>query len=142
ILNAGRQAPSAKNRQAWRFISLQNEEMKKNIQAYCYHDERVSNAAAVILLCTTNIDYKMPNGQLSYPMDLAFAASYMTLQAQYEGWDSAILSTYQEEGIQQILSIPYSMRIPLILLLGKNPSKGNSVKKRFDKKRIISYDHW
>lgn len=141
ILEAGRLAPSAKNRQPWRFIAIIDKELKGKMRDLCYDDARLSDAAAVIVLCTTNLDYRMPNGQLSYPMDIACASSFMMIQAQAEGWGSAMLSTYQEEDIQNLLRIPYSMRIPLILLVGKSGEDG-SVRKRFDAKRTFSYDHW
>jgi len=141
ILEAGRLAPSAKNRQPWRFIAIVDNELKEKMRKFCYDDPRISDSAAVIVLCTTNLDYRMPNGQLSYPMDIACASSFMMIQAQAEGLGSALLSTYHEEDIQNLLRIPYSMRIPLILMVGKTEEDG-SVRKRFDAKRTFSYDHW
>lgn len=142
IMDAGRLAPSAKNRQPWRFIAVTDEAVKADLKDSCYGDERVVSASAVILLCTTNLDYKMPNGQVSYPMDLSFAASFMILQAEHEGLASAVLSTYQEDGLKEIISIPYSMRVPLMVLVGEKNNEKKSPKKRLDPPRVFSFDHW
>jgi len=141
ILEAGRLAPSAKNRQPWRFIAIIDASVKEKLRYLCYEDDRIANAWTVIVFCTTNIDYKMPNGQLSYPMDISFAASSMLMQAQYEGLGSALLTTYQEDGIKDLLSVPYSMRVPLLLMVGKEVKNGE-VQVRLESKRVISFDHW
>ena len=81
ILEAGRLSPSAKNRQEWRFIVIQRPELIESIQNAAFGQEHVGSAPAIIAACTTNIDYRMPNGQLSYPIDTSFAVSFMLLQA-------------------------------------------------------------
>lgn len=141
ILEAGRLAPSAKNRQPWRFIAVVKDSIKEKLSEYCYGDERITQAGAVILCCTTNIDYKMPNGQLSYPMDISFAASHMMFQARHEGLGTALITTYQEPDIRSIFSVPYSMRVVTLLLVGHTEDKKN-LPNRHEKSRVISYNHW
>ncbi len=141
ILEAGRLAPSAKNRQAWRFVAVRREEMKKSLAEACYGDERVLNAGCVIAACTTNIHYTMPNGQPSYPLDLGFAVSYMALQAQCEGLGTALLATYDEDSVKKLLTVPYAMRVVLLLAIG-HTSDTPPYKDRLPKDRVISYDHW
>ena len=84
ILEAGRLAPSAKNRQEWRFVVIQKESVRQKIKEAAFGDDKVGQAPVILALCTTNIEYIMPNGQLSYPIDLAFAAAFMMLQAEAE----------------------------------------------------------
>lgn len=141
ILEAGRLAPSAKNRQAWRFISIEEEVKKKLLQDHCFGDERVGNAGAVVAACTTNIEYRMPNGQQSYPIDLAIAVSFMMIQAEHDDVSSAVLTTYDESAVKDLLTVPQAMRVVMLLLLGytedrKRPSD------RLPAARIISYNHW
>ena len=62
ILEAGRLAPSAKNRQTWRFVVLQKKENREKIKEAAFNQEFVSEAPVIIAACTTNIDYRMPNG--------------------------------------------------------------------------------
>ena len=141
ILEAGRRAPSAKNRQAWRFVLVTDQTTRNRIKEAAFHEEYVADAPAIIAVCTTNIDYQMPNGQLSYPVDLAFAASFMLLQAEHEGLGSCILTTYREADVKAVLSVPYRMRVVVLLLVGKakeTPELG----RRFPLSRVVGYQHW
>ena len=141
ILEAGRLSPSAKNRQAWRFIAVRDEKAKKILSDACYGDRRLIDAGCVVAACTTNIQYTMPNGQLSYPLDMAFAVSFMMLQAEHEGFGTALMATYDERRVKDLLTVPHAMRVVMLLAIG-NSSEKQEYKDRLPKKRVISYDHW
>lgn len=141
ILDAGRLAPSAKNRQPWRFIAVTDSKVKDSLLDSCYGDERVGQAGAIIAICTTNTDYKMPNGQHAYPIDLSFAVSYMMLQTHHEGLASTVLTTYDEESIKQEFSVPFKMRVVMLLLVGEGENS-TGVANRLPANRVISYNHW
>ncbi|MFW5729424.1 MAG: nitroreductase family protein, partial [Spirochaetota bacterium] len=68
VLNAGRLAPSAKNRQAWRFVVVTDAGLRNELQEASFGQEYVGKAPVIIAVCTTNVEYKMPNGLLSYPV--------------------------------------------------------------------------
>jgi nitroreductase len=142
ILEAGRRAPSAKNRQPWRFVVIQQEALRRKVQDAAYNEPWVGQAPAVIAVCSTNIDYRMPNGQLAYPIDLSFAAAYMELQAFHEGLACCINTTFQEEEIRELLTVPYSMRVVVLLVIGHPAEKRTGDPNRLPKGRIVSYEHW
>jgi nitroreductase len=141
ILEAGVKAPSAKNRQEWRFIIVQKEELRKKIQDAAFGQEHVGQAPVIIAACTTNIDYRMPNGQLSYPVDLAFAVSFMMLQAVHEGLGTCCISTFDEQEVKEILTVPFSMRVVMLLLIGHTDTEPEPIPRKA-LKRSVSYDHW
>lgn len=141
VLEAGRLAPSAKNRQEWRFVVLQKQALRDKVKDAAFGDEKVGQAPVVIAVCTTNIDYVMPNGQLSYPIDLAFAAAFMMIQATAEGLGSCCLSTYDEQTIRDLISVPFSMRVVLLLLVGY-PEEVPEPAPRKPLKRVVGYEHW
>ena len=141
ILEAGRKAPSAKNRQPWRFIIIDNPEVKKKIETAAFGQEHVGQAPVIIAACTTNIDYRMPNGQISYPIDLTMAVSFMMLQAQAEELGTCIVTTFDEQEVKEILTVPYSMRVVMLLLLGQVEEKPFPTSRK-PLKRIVSYNHW
>ena len=141
ILKAGQLAPSAKNRQEWRFIAAVKPALRKKIQDAAFGQEWVGRAPAIIALCTTNVDYRMPNGQLSFPVDLAFAASFMILQATREELGSCVVTTYDEQEMKEVLNIPYAMKVVLLILVGY-PEKLPEQSPRKALKRVSSYDHW
>lgn len=142
ILDAGRKAPSAKNRQAWRFIAVLEKDIKNRIQEAAFGQEHVSQSSAVIAACTTNIDYKMPNGQLSYPIDLSFAVSFMMLQTEAEGLGSCVITTYDEREVKDILTIPFSMRVVLLFLVGHPEERPPIASPRKAFNKVVSYNHW
>jgi nitroreductase len=141
ILEAGRLAPSAKNRQAWRFIVIQNPDLRMTIQDAAFGQEYIGSAPCTFAVCTTNVDYKMPNGQLSYPVDLGIAGAFMCLQATSLGLGSCFVTIFDEQQVKTALSVPYSMRVVILLTVGfadEQPERAP----RFPLSRIVSYDHW
>ncbi len=141
ILEAGRLAPSAKNRQSWRFVVVTDGSVREKIEHAAFGQEYVGVAPVVIALCTTNIEYKMPNGQLSYPIDLSFAASFMMLQATHEGLGSCLVTTFREDDVKSILTVPYSMRVVMLLTIGHVDTRPERIE-RLPMDRVVSYNHW
>lgn len=141
VLEAARLAPSAKNRQSWRFIVAQDPQLRRRIQEAAYGQDHVGQAPAIIAACTTNIDYRMPNGQLSYPIDLSFAVASMMFQAQAEGLGTCVITTFSEAELKEIFTVPYSMRVVMLLLVGV-PRETDSESPRKPMDQIVSYDHW
>jgi nitroreductase len=141
ILEAGRLAPSAKNRQEWRFVVVQKKETRQRIMEASFNQEAVGQAPAIIAVCTTNIDYRMPNGQLSYPIDLAFAASFMVLQAVHEGLATCCMTTFDEQELRDILTIPFSMRVVLLLLVGHSDETPEPTPRK-SLRQVSGRDHW
>lgn len=141
ILEAGRIAPSAKNRQPWRFIVITEEGLRNKVKEAAFNQEHVGQAPVIIALCSTNIDYRMPNGQYSYPIDITFAASFMVIQAEHEGLGSCIITTFDETEIKELLTVPYSMKAVMLLLIGHTAEK--SMKEpRKALQRISAVNHW
>lgn len=141
ILEAGTRAPSAKNRQAWRFVIVTNEETRLKLQDACFGQEYVGQAAAVIALCTTNVDYKMPNDQHSHPVDIGIASAFMMLQAEHEKLGCCAVTTFREPDVKSILSIPYKMRVVMMLTMGR-PAETPELTERLPRKRVVGYEHW
>jgi len=141
IVEAGRLAPSAKNRQSWRFIVIEDPEIRSGIRDAAFGQDHVGQAPVVVALCTTNIEYKMPNGQLSYPIDLSMAASFMMLQAAHEGLGTCLVTTFREEDVKSLLTVPYSMRVVMLLTIGHASGKTEPAT-RLPVERIVSHNHW
>ncbi|MFP4374392.1 MAG: nitroreductase family protein [Spirochaetaceae bacterium] len=141
ILEAGRLAPSAKNRQAWRFVVIQRPDLRQRVQEAAFGQEYVGQAPAIVALCTTNVEYKMPNGQLSYPVDLGIACSFMMLQASHEDLGTCVVTTFEERDVKSLLTVPYQMRVVMLLAVG-HPAEPAARADRLPLDRVVSYDHW
>ncbi|MDR3200399.1 MAG: nitroreductase family protein [Spirochaetales bacterium] len=146
ILEAGRLAPSAKNRQPWRFIVIQEAEKRRIFEQASFGQEHVGKAPVIIACCSTNTEYRMPNGQLSYPIDISFAAAQMVFQAAHEGLGTCVITTFDETLLLETLTVPFSMRVVLLLLVG-HPAEAeaeddSAFQDRLPLERITSYEHW
>jgi nitroreductase len=141
IIEAGRLAPSAKNRQEWRFLVIQKKETRQKMMEAAFSQEYVGQAPAIVAVCTTNIDYRMPNGQASYPIDLAFAASQMVLQAVHEGLGTCCVTTFEEQEVRELLTIPFSMRVVLLILIGHADERPEPTPRK-SLRQISARDHW
>ncbi len=141
ILEAGRRAPSAKNRQPWHFVAITQPELKEKIMEASFGQEHVGQAGAIIAVCTTNIDYRMPNGQCSYPIDMGFAVAFMMLQTEAEGLGGCVISTYDEQELKEILTVPYSMRVVMLFVVGE-PAESPLPTPRKSFNRVVAFNHW
>jgi nitroreductase len=141
IIEAGRLAPSAKNRQEWRFVWIQKKETRQKMMEAAFGQDHVGQAAVIIAVCTTNIDYRMPNGQASYPIDLAFAASHMVLQAVHEGLGTCCITTFDEQEVREVLTVPFSMRVVLLILIGHAEETPEPTPRK-SLKLVSARDHW
>ena len=141
ILESARQAPSAKNRQEWRFVVATKPDLRRKLTDAAFGQEQVSTAPAIIAACTTNIDYRMPNGQLSYPVDLAIAVAFMLLQARHDGVDSCVVTTFNELEVKELLSVPHAMRVVSLVTLGY-AADDRPPRERKSLRDIVGYEHW
>ena len=141
VLEAGRLAPSAKNRQAWRFVVIEKPVLRGQVQNAAFGQDYVGQAPVIIALCTTNVEYKMPNGQFSYPVDMGIACSFMMLQAVHEDLGTCVVTTFNEQDVKTMLTVPYTMRVVMLLLVG-HPAEAAEQEGRMPKDRVVSYNHW
>jgi len=141
VVSAAQRAPSAKNRQPWRLVAVRKADVREKIYTAAYMEEHVGKAPVIIAVCTTNVDYKMPNGQLAYPIDIGISLAFMMVQARAEGLGAHTITTYDEERVRQILTVPYQMRVVALLLVGyaeETPLQ----RERRPLDQLLSYDHW
>ena len=125
VLEAGRMAPSAKNRQEWRFIVVKDGETKQKLAKACYGQKYVEKASAVIVGCAVSPDYVMPCGQLAYTVDVSIAFSFMMLEAWELGLGTCWLGAFLEDQVKEILNVPDAMRVVVVMPLGY-PAEGTA----------------
>ena len=73
LLEAARLAPSASNRQEWRFVVVRDPLMKKHLSAAARGQEFIGAASVVLACCAETDERVMACGQLCYPIDVAIA---------------------------------------------------------------------
>ena len=151
ILEAGRLAPSACNAQPWKFIIVNQTELKNKI-ADCTSSKMLGmnhftkQAPVHIVIVEEKANFTSGAGSFiknkQFPLiDIGITAEHICLQAAAEGLGSCMLGWFDEPKVKKLLDIPKSKRVPLIITLGY-PAKETREKRRKDLNQIVSYNSY
>ena len=142
ILNAGRRAQSAKNRQAWHFIVIRNREMLGELAKLGTYAAHLSGAAAAIGILTPN-----PDERWSIMFDAGQAAAYMQLAAWELGIGSCPATIYQAEEARRLLAFPADLHLRVMLSFGYPADPGELTASphpggRKALSQLVSFERW
>ncbi len=142
LLEAARLAPSASNRQEWRFVVVRDPEKRKALGQAARGQTFVGEAPVVLACCAETDDHVMTCNQRCYPIDVAIAIDHITLCATAEGLGTCWSGAFHEDQVKQILGIPADIRVVELLPLGypQNPSPVD--KHRLPLADIVKYERW
>ena len=118
VLESARIAPSASNRQEWKFIVVKDEDTRSRLVSAAHYQKFVGQAPVTIVACSTESERIMPCGQHAYTVDLSIAVSFMMLEATELGLGTCWLGAFDEEAVKEILGIPSDIRVPAMFTLG------------------------
>jgi nitroreductase len=141
ILESARIAPSAANRQEWKFIVVKDAETRHKLVEAAYGQKLVGEAPVTIAACSTESERTMPCGQYAYTVDLSIAVSFMILEATELGLGTCWLGAFDEGKVKTVLDIPGDIRVPAMFTLGyadENPHQ--RPRKALDD--IVGYEKW
>lgn len=151
IFQAVRLAPSACNAQPWKFIVVNEANLKMEL-ASAIADKTLGmnhfayQAPVLVVMVQENANFTSRAGgfikQKHYPdLDLGIAAAYLTLAAAEQGLGSCILGWFNEKKVCQLLDIPSSKRPMLVVTLGYT-NQSIRDKKRKETNEIVSYNKY
>lgn len=118
LLEAARLAPSASNKQSWKFIVIKDSEKRKQLTDICKGQKFVSKAPITIAVCNTNLDYIMTCGQKAPVIDGAIAAEHIVLQAVELGLGSCWIGAFYHDKMAELISLPQDYEIIGLLPVG------------------------
>lgn len=142
ILEAARLAPSASNRQEWRFIVVRDGDTRKRLMKAAKNQDFVAQAPVVIACCAETDGHAMTCGQLCYPIDVAIAIEHMALAATAEGLGTCWIGAFYEDQVKEILGVPDDVRVVELLTLGYPDKPCRSHKDRLSLEEIVMYEKW
>ena len=151
-LEAARLAPSACNAQPWRFIVVDDPELKNAVAGETFSRlvsfNRFTLTAPILVAVvgekpnlSSQIGGLVKNKQF-YLIDIGIAVEHICLQAAEEGLGTCILGWFDEKGIKKLLNIPRQKRLELIISLGYPASEEIRPKTRKDLTQIVSYNRY
>lgn len=133
ILEAGRLAPSACNGQPWRFIVVDEPELRAEVAAATESqvlrmNTFVQQAPVLIVIIREKSNFNSQAGDLlknkDYSLiDIGIATASMAYQATAEGLGTCIIGWLDEKKIRHLLGIPRSKKVELVLTVGYADSK-------------------
>ncbi len=141
ILEAARQAPSARNLQQWRFLVVTDPKLRAALAEAASMQKFVGQAPVVIVGCGTQPDYVMRCGQPAYAIDVAIALEHIALQAVREGLGTCWIGSFNESEVKRILEIPDPVRVVELMTLGY-PAYDYRPHDRVPIDRIVAYERW
>ena len=142
LLEAARLAPSASNRQEWRFIVVRDPATRKQLSKAAMGQKFVGEAPVVLACCAETDGHVMACGQLCYPINVAIAIDHITLCATADGLGTCWIGAFDESQVKEILGLPPQIRVIGLLPVGY-PKDPSSVKKdRLLLKEIVKYERW
>ena len=149
-IESARLAPSACNAQPWKFIVVDEPELKNRI-ADCAESmgmNKFSHEAPVIIAIvlekpnlTSKIGSVLKDKEYTL-MDIGIASLQFCLQATAEGLGTCILGWFNEKKVKKLLNIPKSKRAELIITLGYPSSQTIRPKVRKKIEEISCYNSY
>ena len=113
ILEAGRQAPSAGNRQPWHFILVGDPEQKRRVAQACNAQVWMADAAYILVAVgLPQVSSKW------YRVDVAIALQNMVLAARSLGYGTCWIGAFQPAGVKQVCQIPPELEVVACTPLG------------------------
>lgn len=119
ILNAGRLAPSASNRQPWTFLLVSSEEKLEEVRA-CYHKVWFKQAPHILVIVGDKSKswVRSYDGYNSIETDLAITMDHIILAAEYENIGTCWIEDYDVNKLYDAISLKENEVIFSITPLG------------------------
>jgi nitroreductase len=142
VLEAARMAPSAGNRQEWRFVVVTDPEKRRRLGEEAAGQRFIAEAPVVIAVCAQTDGRIMRCGQACYPIDVAIAVDHLTLAAVAEGLGTCWIGSFDPEVVRRILAIPKEIVVVELLPLGYPRDPQPVAKSRLPIETIVRYESW
>lgn len=142
VLEAARIAPSAKNRQEWRFIIVKDQEIKKKLAQAAKGQNFVGEAPIIIVAYALDDGYIMTSGQQSYSVDVTIAVDHISLAAVEVGLGTCWIGAFYEDKVREILGIPDDYRVVHLLPIGYPAIENIREKNRLPINEIVKNERW
>jgi nitroreductase len=135
ILEAGRQAPSAANRQPLHFIVLTDYEIKRGLSKGLFN-RFIKDSPITIIGCANTRD--ILTGKWSI-VDTSIALQNMVIAAWILGVGSCWIGDFKEEKVKQLLKIPKGWTVVALITFGY-PAEQPKPKKKKSIEKLVSFN--
>ena len=131
ILEAGRLAPSAGNRQPWLFVVVKDLERKRTLAKAADYQTFIADAGVIVV--ALGDPEASPRWFRQDPM---IAVEHMVLAATGLGYGTCWIGAFDEEEVKRLLRIPEELKVIVLLPIGF-PNESPAPKSRKPLKEIV-----
>ena len=148
ILEAGRLAPSASNKQPWHFIVVTDPSVRTALRVAHERDpfykstSHLLEAPVVIAACADpSKAWVRRDGEEYWKVDISIALQNMVLCATEEGLGTCWIAAFNEDATRRVLNVPDGIRIVALTPLGY-PAESRAATDRKPLDEIVHNDRW
>jgi len=141
VLDAGRLAPSANNKQEWRYVVVRDPDLRRRLADATYDQGFVAGAPVVIACCAETDRRVMRCGQLAFTVDVAISIDHMTLAAVELGLGTCWVGSVSADMVREALGIPPEIEFVQLLTLGYPKGRGRPTT-RLALDDIVHWERW
>ena len=118
VIESARMAPSARNKQDWKFVIVQDEEKKDELHKAANGQKFVKETPIVIVGVATKPEDEMKCGVETGVVDVTIAMDHITLKATEEGLGTCWIGAFDQEEVKDILNVPEGCRVIALMPIG------------------------
>ncbi|MDR0691416.1 MAG: nitroreductase family protein [Prevotellaceae bacterium] len=143
LLRAAMAAPSAKNKQVWEFVVINERSELDRLATLLPYAKMLSQAPVAIVICG-DVSKNTEESELNWVADCSAAAENLLLAAESLGlgavWTAAFPYADRMDAVRQITGIPEHI-VPLCVVPVGHPGKDEPVKDKWHPEKI-HYNQW
>lgn len=137
-------APSASNRQPWKFIIVESKDLRVKIAELCFKQMFIAEAPYILVGVGNSIDAWRGKGTYVKNwevVDVSIALDHFTLAAWEKGIGTCWIGAMDDKGIAELLGIAEPWHIIALMPFGYPREVGNS-RGRKSLEQIVSYNRF
>jgi len=141
ILESGRQAPSAANRQPWHFVIVKDKELKRKVAEACSGQHWMADAHVILAGIGNPNASRGTAGRFWYEVDVTIAMQNMILAATSLGYGTCWIGAFSEAQVKSLLKVPEEMRVVALTPIGV-PDANPEARPRKEVNQVFSAEQY
>jgi nitroreductase len=151
-IEAARLAPSAANVQPWRFLIVDDPQIKQRLARHAfsgiYQATKWAEKAPVLVVLFAHLDMvanrlgKQITGIPYYLLDLGISGEHFALQAQTLGLGTCWIGWFSAKGVKKTLDVPRTYRPVSIIAVGYPAHASKQIKRRKPVNEIYGFNEF
>lgn len=142
LVEAARLAPSASNRQEWRFVIVTDPVKRQALMQAARNQAFVGQAPVIVAACAETNEHVMTCGEKCYPIDVAIALDHLSLQAAAEGLGTCWIGAFEPDKVKALLRIPADIKVVDLMTVGYPEDGPPTEKRRKSAEEIHCFEKW